>query len=233
MSFEISSRFNSATGRHELIADGDMAGVTTEALAEATVRYVRDKELEKAFIRGVPDQLLALLLREPGFRAGNRIETYRRSRPFEEKADVAAPLRPATPEDVPAMTALINGAYPDKPECRFPEDWVRQDLFDEGMFNIVAEDAGRPVGFGCAVHGGDEGEVNWVCVAPARRRRGLGAAILRCLLTELSRVPHQRIELTVDADNIAAAALYRRFAFTPCGDKESRVLFDSPRDVRT
>jgi N-acetylglutamate synthase len=65
--------------------------------------------------------------------------------------------------------------------------------------------------------------------APARRRRGLGTAIVGALLAEASRRGSRSAYLQVTADNEAALALYRHFGFARVYDYWYRGLASEPR----
>jgi N-acetylglutamate synthase len=60
---------------------------------------------------------------------------------------------------------------------------------------------------------GDHAGLFALNTAPAWRRRGLGGAIVRALLTEASRRGSRAAYLQVTADNEAALTLYRQFGF--------------------
>lgn len=79
---------------------------------------------------------------------------------------------------------------------------------------VVAEDAdGVLLGYAGLLHNGAEADVQTVAVAPAARRRGIGALLLRGLLGEAARCGCTSVMLEVRADNAAAIALYERFGF--------------------
>jgi mycothiol synthase len=63
--------------------------------------------------------------------------------------------------------------------------------------------------------GGRTGYVGLIGVLPAWRRRGLGRELLRWSVAELRRRDAGRIELSVEADNERATALYRAHGFEP------------------
>ena len=59
----------------------------------------------------------------------------------------------------------------------------------------------------------DELHINNLAVAPAWRRRGLGAALLSEVLARTAREGAHRATLEVRASNLAARGLYERFGF--------------------
>jgi ribosomal-protein-alanine N-acetyltransferase len=79
---------------------------------------------------------------------------------------------------------------------------------------VVAEDEdGTLLGYAGLLHNGAEGDVQTIAVAPAARRRGIGALLLRTLLAEAVRCGCTSMMLEVRADNAAAIALYESFGF--------------------
>lgn len=63
----------------------------------------------------------------------------------------------------------------------------------------------------------DEAWVQTMAVAPAHRRRGLGATLLAALLDEAARRGQRVVSLEVRADNRPAQRLYERHGFVPAG----------------
>ena len=79
---------------------------------------------------------------------------------------------------------------------------------------VVAEDGdGTLLGYAGLLHNGAEADVQTLAVAPAARRRGIGALLLRALLGEAARCGCTSVMLEVRADNAGAIALYERFGF--------------------
>ena len=65
----------------------------------------------------------------------------------------------------------------------------------------------------------DEAEILTIAVNPASRRHGVGKDLLRAHLAEVARAGAATIFLEVDADNVAALALYARFGFVKVGER--------------
>jgi ribosomal-protein-alanine N-acetyltransferase len=78
---------------------------------------------------------------------------------------------------------------------------------------VVDEDDGTLLGYAGLMHSGAEGDVQTVAVAPAAQRRGVGARLVRALLTAAARRGCTSLMLEVRADNAPAIALYQRFGF--------------------
>jgi ribosomal protein S18 acetylase RimI-like enzyme len=91
---------------------------------------------------------------------------------------------------------------------------------DEDHLRLVAEEDGTVVGYVAVERQADgDGYVDYVGVAPSRRRRGLGAALIRAGVRALRELGCGQIHLTVRADNQAARALYAGLGFV-----EERVI---------
>lgn len=101
---------------------------------------------------------------------------------------------------------------------------VRPDLF------LVAADGGKVVGTVMVGYDGHRGWINYLAVAPERRRRGLG----RLLMAEAERLLRgegcPKINLQVRTTNPAVAAFYRRIGFVedPVVSFGKRLVEDGP-----
>jgi putative acetyltransferase len=91
------------------------------------------------------------------------------------------------------------------------------DSLGEAKFEIVGDVDGRAVGYGRLQPFGDrQSHSGWIFlgVCEAFQRRGIGSALLQCLLATADILAGlQRIQLTVFSDNDVAIQLYRRFGF--------------------
>lgn len=108
-------------------------------------------------------------------------------------------IRTATADDVDAVTALetvIFGAD------AWSANVVREELTGERRTAVVACDP-DVVGYAVVAHAGDTADLQRIAVEPARRREGLGHAMLAIVLPEDSRVL-----LEVSTRNEGALAFY-------------------------
>lgn len=96
-------------------------------------------------------------------------------------------IRPARPDDIPALTSIVNaaaeayrGVIP--PDCwhdpYMPEDELRAEIAD-GVVFWVAEAAGAPAGMMGLQDRGEVALVRHAYVSPQMQRGGLGASLLR------------------------------------------------------
>lgn len=65
----------------------------------------------------------------------------------------------------------------------------------------------------------DEAEILTIAVAPAWRKRGVGRELLGAHLQQATLAGARLIFLEVDADNVPALALYKRFGFSQVGER--------------
>jgi ribosomal-protein-alanine N-acetyltransferase len=125
---------------------------------------------------------------------------------------VSPNLRPALAEDAPFLAALHAQS--------FGEPWTATDirtlLTEQGGFGCLSFEA-APTGFILARAIGDEAEVLTVAVAPALRRAGLGAALVKAAAETARRAGAEALFLEVAVDNTAALALYDRTGFERVG----------------
>jgi [ribosomal protein S18]-alanine N-acetyltransferase len=133
--------------------------------------------------------------------------------------------RHAAAAELPGGTALRNMTAADIPAVHelerqlFPVDaWPLQMFLDElaqaeTRRYLVAEHAGRIVGYAGLMCIEPIADVQTIAVVPEQEGRGIGSALLRELIRE-SRLRHaQDVLLEVRADNPRAQQLYLRFGF--------------------
>lgn len=128
-------------------------------------------------------------------------------------------IRPAVPEDAPALQAL-NAAF--NGDTGVTEEAIRRSLVTGSEIVLIAEDRGEPVGFCCAqVHHSfcypaPVAEVTKMYVSPAHRGRGCAGAMLARLETLLrEEYGADEMHLLTGTTNHAAQAAYRKAGFRP------------------
>lgn len=118
---------------------------------------------------------------------------------------------PLSAAEAPALAALHAGAFP--PEEAWGADAIGLMLGLEGGFGL-----GLPgQGFLLARAVAGEAEVLTLAVAPAARRRGVAAALLRTALAEAEARQAAVMFLEVSEHNTAARALYAAAGFNEVG----------------
>jgi ribosomal-protein-alanine N-acetyltransferase len=120
-------------------------------------------------------------------------------------------LRPAEPEDVPAMAALHAEAFP--PAEAWGVDAIGMMLALSGAFGLLAPGQG----FILARLVAGEAEVLTLAVAPAARRRGLGAALVGAIVAALAATGGKILFLEVSRENVPGRALYAGLGFAEIG----------------
>lgn len=127
-------------------------------------------------------------------------------------------LRHGNARDIAAVEALMAAAF----DPRFGEAWTRSQclgvLAMPGVRLLLAYDADAPAGFAMTRAIMDEAELLLLAVAPARRRGGIGAALLRAVLADSAAAGVETIHLEVRADN-PAVHLYRSAGFAKVGER--------------
>jgi mycothiol synthase len=160
-------------------------------------------------------------------RGYEQVRTYwRMSMPLEER-----PPPPSWPEgvlvrtfdqerDTRAVFALVQDAFRDNERhaAESFEEWqafmIDREAFEPGLW-FIAEAKGEIVGCVLCPNYDDEGWVRQLAVARDWRRRGLGTALLRQAMSELSRLGRREIGLVVDSWNrTGAKEMYERAGMT-------------------
>jgi ribosomal-protein-alanine N-acetyltransferase len=123
-------------------------------------------------------------------------------------------IRPIAPEDIDVVWTIEK--------LCFSIPWSRQSFVLEIEKNkcaryFVAEDSGVVVGYGGVWLVVDEAHITNIAVHPLFRRRGIGRAILRALMTEAHRIGIEKMTLEVRISNKAAQGLYRKLGFIEMG----------------
>jgi len=151
-------------------------------------------------------------------------------------------LRPATPDDLPALAQLGTDAFVAKFGHLYkPEDLAaflaeyrneaayRRQMADPGTRIMLAEDDGELLGYCLLVlgEGFDErplphpqkpATLSQLYCAPAALGRGTGSALMKWILAEMHAWGGDAIQLSVYAENHDAQRFYERFGFTKVAD---------------
>ena len=119
-------------------------------------------------------------------------------------------LRAASHADVAAIRALEQEVFG---LDAWSEGSVEQELTAEGRRSLVADDAGRLLGYAVTWTVGEVADLQRLVVAPAARRRGIGRRLLSDLLDDAGRRGARRVLLEVSARNEPALQCYRSLGF--------------------
>jgi len=130
-------------------------------------------------------------------------------------------LRPATPDDVPAVTALERELFG---VDAWSEPSVTGELTGERRRALVADEGGV-VGYAVTLLAGDVVDLQRIGVAPAVRRTGVAGRLLAALQDSARDAGADRMLLEVSAANRGALAFYAAAGFVEI-DRRSRYYRD-------
>lgn len=122
-------------------------------------------------------------------------------------------IRPTTPADLDALEALESIAFSDP----WNRAMLEEALVSRGAVAMVAEASERIVGSVMARAVAGEGEILSLSVDPARRRSGLGRALLAAAVDVMADRGVIDVWLEVRASNHAAISLYQQAGFVAAG----------------
>ena len=129
-------------------------------------------------------------------------------------------LRHGDARDVATVDALMTAAF----DPRYGEAWTRSQCLGvlalTGVQLTLAFVDEVPAGFTMTRAVADEAELLLIAVAPAQRRRGVGAALIRAAIAECSTGNIAKLHLEVRAGN-DAVGLYRTHGFTKVGERRA------------
>lgn len=102
-------------------------------------------------------------------------------------------------------------------EANFTAPWTANGFFtflirEDARF-LVAEEAGRIVGYCGVILTSPESDITNVCVAEDFRRKGIAEKLIQKLKSDLLRLGIQIIHLEVRKSNLPAIALYEKLEF--------------------
>ena len=135
-------------------------------------------------------------------------------------------IRPATPDDVPAIVALERA-------CPAAAHW------NESEYRLVFDPEATPrillvavdpdvIGFIVVRALGPEWEIENVAVASGGRRQGVGSQLVAAAIDEARNCGAESIFLEVRASNVAARALYMKAGFSELGHR--RGYYSTPEE---
>lgn len=120
--------------------------------------------------------------------------------------------------DVATVDTLMRAAF----EPRYGEAWTPGQCLGvlalPGVWLTLAHVDSQPAGFTLTRAIAGEAELLLIATAPKRRRKGVGAALLRAAIAEAAARRAARLHLEVRAGN-EAIALYRSHGFAQVGER--------------
>jgi mycothiol synthase len=135
-------------------------------------------------------------------------------------------LRACREADLNAVRALLDA---DEPVPDAAWDAFRDRILPDGAFLILLRDNGQPVATASAAHNPRAtrhyfpfgGEVGYVTVDPAHRRRGLGRAVVARVVARLIAGGYRHIFVGVQGWRLPAVKCYLNLGFVPLLHNES------------
>lgn len=165
-------------------------------------------------------------------------------------------IRKATEKDIPALSAILVGAWQegfkyiinqDFLEAMTPEEWTaKRDMWLTGEQHeiLIAEDEkGAPAGFisfgklrtpppGMSpIRPLYSAEIYAVNILPAYWGQGLGTQLIREAVSVLKDMKHKSVCLWVMEKNKRAVSLYKRLGGERCGKKDSEIGNTKVREI--
>jgi ribosomal-protein-alanine N-acetyltransferase len=129
-------------------------------------------------------------------------------------------LRSGGTADLATVESLMTEAF----DPRFGEAWTHGQCLGimalPGVWLTIASVDGKPVGFALSRQIVDEAELLLLATAPASRRKGVAAALLRSVVTEAREKNASKLHLEVREGN-EAIKLYRTAGFTKVGERRA------------
>jgi len=126
---------------------------------------------------------------------------------------MAVDIRPFGAADEDAVVALWEACGLVRPWNDPRRDIARKLTVQPELF-LVAVDGDAIVGAGMAGFGGHRGWVNYLAVAPGRRRLGVGAALMHAFEERLRALGCPKVNLQVRAGNDDVLAFYARLGYS-------------------
>jgi len=122
-------------------------------------------------------------------------------------------IRPFEPRDTEAVVALWQACGLTRPQNDPRKDIARKLKVNPEWFLVAERVSGEIVGTVMAGYEGHRGWNNYLGVAPALQRGGLGRLLMAEAETRLRAAGCPKINLQVRPDNRAAIAFYERIGF--------------------
>jgi len=133
-------------------------------------------------------------------------------------------LRRATPDDVAALTAVLDAAYAPFQVLGLPPvtEGIGDDIRDHNVW--VAEIAGEVFG-GIVLVLGNQAHIANLAVHPAAGGNGVGKALIEKASEASAAAGHRVIRLATHAEMTTTQAFYRKLGWSETGREGNKVYF--------
>lgn len=150
-------------------------------------------------------------------------------------------LRPATPQDIPALCALGAETFAETyiPIVRykaevihaynrefFSPEKIAEELAQENVRYFLAEAAGEAVGYTKIVRNGATLELSRLYLRKSAQGKGYGKLIFTHLRELAAAEGFRNIRLTTFERNLPAIAFYKRLGFLETGETKFKIPFE-------
>jgi ribosomal-protein-alanine N-acetyltransferase len=133
-----------------------------------------------------------------------------------KREQVGKTIRAFLLADAAAVTEILRGS----PEAAQWTEWgIRELLGWHGVLALVSEDDCTVSGFIVGRQVADQAEILNLAVAPAKRRKGEGGALLKAAMDEFRARQVSRVFLEVRESNESGIAFYAKHGFSKTGKR--------------
>ena len=122
-------------------------------------------------------------------------------------------IRSCSDHDRPGVIALWEKVFPDDPPHNAPAKVFDAKLAMRDGMLFVATESDSVIGTAMAGYDGHRGWLYAVTVSPDRRRRGIGAALVRHAVDALRAAGCTKVNLQIRATNTAVRGFYESLGF--------------------
>ena len=193
--------------------------------ALAYQRYIVESGAKEGIVGNEDPRVAEALLTLPGFTPFGEDYVYSRPWPSGVRERDMTGIRITEKPDVETISRILKESFGEPAGGLFPPSRIEGEIFSPGWYNILLIEGDDAVGFGSAIHDGEDGVLNFVAVLPSAQGRGLGKRLMDILLFELDSVNHNQIVLSVGGENTSAIRLYEKYGFKRTSGPEVHVKF--------
>ncbi|NJO05479.1 MAG: GNAT family N-acetyltransferase [Chloroflexaceae bacterium] len=197
--------------------------------------HLYDQQMQHIFYAGdeSADTWLIPVLQRYGYSPITQVVVYEKhGLAMPSRGNESITVRPVFHPDLTALLDLDSTCF--EPQWTMPASSLRRAINDPALF-VVAEDAGRMVGYAYATSHFSGRLIHLVRIAvnPQQRRKGIGVRLLAEVIMYARQQRADVVTLNTQAYNEHAQRLYRWFGFVPNGEQQPVLRYDvAPAPMR-